>query len=262
MGAVTRRQLLLWAVAAGLGRGRPAGAAPDRRTVPFAADVELLYGTLSFHVSGTIEESVDRAAGVYDVVVTGRGDGIETTVEGRGLLRDGRWSPRRTAAFFLIHGRETRSNIDYDHARREIAYRSRSETFFLRRIRAADDRLTVPPGVHVDDVLSATLNYAHGQWPPEPDGSLRTHVVRRQRAAGEGPDDVQRHYRAELVPLLLRVQADRAPGRTTALFDMTRFSSWAREERPARIVFGPDRRPEAITSSLALGTSFAIRIGV
>ncbi|MGH7268584.1 MAG: hypothetical protein ACREMB_27530 [Candidatus Rokuibacteriota bacterium] len=261
MPLLTRRQLLAWAVGFGLGGGRPARAAVQRRTVPFAADVELLYGTLSFHVSGTIEESVDRAAGVYDVAVAGRGDGIETTVEGSGVLRGGRWAPRRTAAFFLVHGRETRSNIDYDHDRRQVAYRSRSETFFLRRIRAADDRLTVPPGVHVDDVLSATLNYADGLWPAEPDGSLRTHVVRRQRAAGEGPDDVQRSYQAELVPLVLRIQPDRDAGRTTALFDMTRFSSWAREDRPARIVFGPGRRPETITSSLVLGTSFSIRIG-
>jgi hypothetical protein len=42
---------------------------------------------------------------------------------------------------------------------------------------------------------------------------------------------------------------------------MTRFSSWAREDEPARIVFGADRRPESITASLILGTSLAIRLG-
>jgi hypothetical protein len=42
---------------------------------------------------------------------------------------------------------------------------------------------------------------------------------------------------------------------------MTRFSSWAREDEPARIVFGANRRPEAITASLILGTSLTIRIG-
>jgi hypothetical protein len=51
-----------------------------------------------------------------------------------------------------------------------------------------------------------------------------------------------------------------AGGRATALLDMTRFSSWAREDEPARIVFGADRRPESITASLILGTSLTIRI--
>ena len=63
-----------------------------------------------------------------------------------------------------------------------------------------------------------------------------------------------------LVPFVLRTTTDSATGRATALFDLTRFSSWAREDRPARIVFGPDRRPEAITTSLMLGTSVDIRI--
>ena len=73
------------------------------------------------------------------------------------------------------------------------------------------------------------------------------------------PDDVDRRYRAELVPFELRVTTE-AGGRATALLDMTRFSSWAREDEPARIVFGADRRPESITASLILGTSLTIRI--
>ena len=87
-----------------------------------------------------------------------------------------------------------------------------------------------------------------------------TRVVRRQRIPGERPDDAERRYRAELVPFELRV-ASEANGRATALLDMTRFSSWAREEEPARIVFGADRRPESITATLILGTSLAIKFG-
>ncbi len=45
-----------------------------------------------------------------------------------------------------------------------------------------------------------------------------------------------------------------------ALFDMSGFSSWAREDRPARIVFAPDRHPELIESSLILGTTVTIRL--
>jgi hypothetical protein len=150
--------------------------------------------------------------------------------------------------------------MTYDLERRTAEYHSRSETFFLRRQRVADDVVSIPAGVHVDDLMSATLNYADARWPAEPDGTFRTHVVRRHRPKGEGADDVQSHYRAELVPFVLRITADPGTGRQTALFDLTRFSSWAREDRPARIVFGVHRRPESITSSLMLGTSVAIRI--
>jgi hypothetical protein len=41
---------------------------------------------------------------------------------------------------------------------------------------------------------------------------------------------------------------------------MRGFSSWAREDRPARIVFGDDRRPELIASSLILGTTITIQL--
>src|SRR5262249_36977121 len=140
-------------------------------------------------------------------------------------------------------------------------YRNRSETFFLRRQRVTDTVVTVPPGMHVDDVISATLNHADDLWPPQPDGSFLTHVVRRQRPSGDGADAVHKPDPAELVPFVLRIAPDPATGRPTALFDLTRFSSWARESQPARIVFGPHRRPETITSSLMLGTSIAIRLG-
>jgi len=114
--------------------------------------------------------------------------------------------------------------------------------------------------VHVDDVMSATLNFAEGQWRPGADGLLETYVVRRHRAPHEDPDDVQPSYHAELTPLTLRLTSDAATGRTTALFDMTRFSSWAREGEPARIVFGAARRPESIATSLMLGTSVTVRM--
>jgi hypothetical protein len=255
-----RRELLGLALLWALSPRRAARAAVESRTGAFEADVGILFGALSFHVAGTIEEAVDRAAGRYEVKVRGRGDSIENVVDGSGFLLDGRWVPSRTRSRFVVYGRESRLDIAYDWARRSIDYRSRSETFFLRRPRVAEDVVAVPPGIRVDDVISATLNYADGVWPPQPDGSLVTHVVRRHRPAGEGADDVQKSYRVELVEFLLRVTPDPASGRPVALFDLTRFSSWAREDEPARIVFGPNRRPETITTSLMLGTSVAIRI--
>lgn len=255
-----RRRFLLLALGLVLGPARAARGAVESRVGNFSANVGLLYGMLSFHLAGNIDERIDRVAARYEVKVRGQGDGIENAVDSEGRLHEGRWAPVRTRSRFLVQGRESRLDIAYDFGARRVEYHSRSETFFLRRIRAADDVLTVPDGVYVDDVISATLNYADGLWRAEPDGSLRTHVVRRHRPKGESADDVQRVYRAELVPFVLRVAPDADTGRPTALFDLTRFSSWAREDRPARIVFGPDRRPETITTSLMLGTSVAIRI--
>ncbi len=255
-----RRRFLALALGLALAPGRPARAATEARQGNFSADVEILYGVLTFRLAGTIDETIDRAAGRYETKIRGQGDGITSAVDSHGRLHEGRWTPLGTRSVFLVQGRESRLDITYDPERRAVQYHSRSETFFLRRHRVSDDVVSVPAGVHVDDVVSATLNYADARWPAEPDGTFRTHVVRRHRPKGEGADDVQPQYRAELVPFVLRVTADPETGRPTALFDLTRFSSWAREDRPARIVFGAHRRPESITSSLMLGTSVVIRI--
>jgi hypothetical protein len=260
-GPVLRRRTVLgMALAWALARPRRAGGEADARKGAFSARAAILYGAFRFEESGVIEETIDRGAGRYEVRITGRGQEMTTEIESSGVLRDGRWTPLRFTDHFVVYGREARLDITYNHASRLVQYRGRSETFLLRRLRITDDALTVPAGVHVDDVISATLNYAEGRWPAEADGRLVTRVVRRQRAAGERPDDTERRYRAELVPFELRVGSD-ASGRATADLDLTRFSSWAREEEPARIVFGADRRPETITASLILGTSLAIRIG-
>jgi hypothetical protein len=112
----------------------------------------------------------------------------------------------------------------------------------------------------VDDVVSATLNYADGLWSPR-DGALRTFVVRRRHAADEGPDDVATGYRAELASLEAKVAPDLENGKSSAVFDLSPFSSWMRPSRPARIVFGTNRRPELITTSMILGSSLTIRLG-
>src|SRR5262245_38584948 len=129
----------------------------------------------------------------------------------------------------------------------------------MRRLRVAEDVLTLG-GEHVDDAISAVLNYADGQWPADADGRFRTRLIRRRRPANEGPDDVDKTYRAEFLPFVLKVDVDRETGKPTAVFDMSGFSSWARADRPARIVFGADRRPELIASSLILGTSIKIHV--
>lgn len=233
----------------------------SRRRDTFAVEVGLIYDLMQLRLAGTVQETVDRAAGRYAVRIQGQGEGVSNYTESRGILRSDRWAPVRSATWIDVRGRRSWTQITYDHDRGAVGYRARGETFLLRRLRIVDAELTVPPDLHVDDAVSAALNYADGAWPPDADGTLRTQIVRRQRHADEGPDDVAARYRAELVPLELRVSLDPATGREAGSFDLTPFSSWAREAAPARVIFGPNRRPVTITSSMILGTSVSIRFG-
>ena len=257
---VTRRGFLLGALALLLRRPGWAAAVEARRS-PYEVDLGILYDLLRFRLTGTIAEAVDRERGRYEVGMRGEGHGIQNQSDSVGILRGARWAPLKSSLRVVVYGRESHLDVTYDHDARLVHYRGRSETFFLRRLRVAENVVRIPPGVHVDDAATALLNYAEGLWPPRPDGRLVTHVVRRRRALNETADDVQKSYEVELVPLVLTLEPDPRSGMTTALFDLGGLSSWAREDRPARIVFGPDRRPRTLTSALILGTSLAVRVG-
>jgi hypothetical protein len=231
----------------------------QRRERGYDVDVGLLYNALSLELAGAVHEVVDPVAGRYEIRADGEGARISNRIVSEGIRRGGRWAPLRATAWFKVVGRESTSELTYDYEQRTVHYRFRGETFFLRRLRLADDTIAMPEEQHLDDVMSAVLNYSDRVWPRDGDGVYRTHVVRRRRPENEGPDDVQRFYRAEIVPFELSVQADPATGRQGAIFDLTRFSSWARESQPGRVVFGPDRRPETVTAPLILGTSVNIR---
>jgi hypothetical protein len=258
--AINRRSFLALSLMYFLTQSSRASADPRLRRAKYAADVGILYDMLTFRLEGTIDESIDKEAGQYKVMIAGSGSSISNRIESAGVLRGGRWAPLRSESFFEVRGRQSQTQIAYDYGRRVVEYHARAETFFLRRLRIVDDRVTIPEGTHVDDVLSATLNYAAGQWTPQDGGLFRTFVVRRRRADDEGPDDVATSYRAELVPFELKVAPDPETGKASARFDLTRFSSWAKKSEPARIVFGADRRPEVITSSMILGTKVTIRM--
>jgi hypothetical protein len=238
-----------------------AGAAPEVRRAPYRAQVRLLYGAIRIDLAGTIEEMLDRAAGRYSSRIDGKGDGYENHAESTGVLRDGRWTPTASRSRFVVHGREASLAVSYDWDRRVVAYESRSETFLLRRVREARDRLTVPDGLHLDDISTATLNLAEERWPPRPDGTLVTHVVRRRRGRREGMEEAGGTYGAEFVPFALRLRPEGEGGKPVAVADLTRFASWAKEDDPARIVFGPDRRPELIVCPMILGSTFTFRAG-
>lgn len=255
-----RRRFLTLALAGALWPTRVVLAQAPTRRGSYVVDVGIMYNMMTFRLAGTIEEQIDRGRGRYEVRFVGEGARIANRVESEGLFRSGRWMPSRATSVFQVAGRESRSEIAYDYGRRTIEYHYRGETFFLRRARVADDVVSIPEGARIDDVISATLNYADGQWPAERDGSFQTSVIRRRRRDDEGPDDVESQYRAELVPFILKVTTAPDTKRSEAVFDLTRFSSWALNDRPARVVFGPSRRPETITCSLMLGTSVTIHL--
>jgi hypothetical protein len=241
---------------------RPAvvGASAQGRQSTYAVDLGMLHDLLRFRLTGTLTERVDRERGWYEVSIRGEGGSIRNQSESSGILRGGRWSPQRSQFQVSVHGRESMLDVTYDYDARLVHYRGRSETFLLRRVRLVDDRVSIPAGMHVDDVATALLNHADGRWPPRPDGRFETHVVRRRRAAGEGVDDTAPAYTAELVPLVLTPDPEPRAPTPGATFDLGGFSSWAREDRPARIVFGPDRRPQIVTSPLILGSSLRVTL--
>jgi hypothetical protein len=259
-GAVNRRDFMMLVVAALLAPRTPT-AEPAAHRKAFTAEVGTLYHMLTFQLRGDIQESVDRGAGRYEVLVNGQGDGIANRIESSGVLREGRWRPLRSASWFQVRGRESRVQVTYDHERRLVEYHAKGETFLMRRLRVVDDVVSLPVGTTIDDAISASLNFRDGYWVPRANGRLETNVVRRRRSENEGPDDVAQAYRAEIVPLELKIEPEPETGRPSALLDLSRFSSWARENRPARIVFDDERRPALITGSMILGTSVTIRLG-
>jgi hypothetical protein len=245
-----------------LGWPRLGQAATNRgSTRAYEADIGILFNVVSFTVKGTLVEEIDQVAGRYRVTLTGQGAGVSTRTDGAGIIRDGRFKPTEVVSVNTVRGRENRTALTYDYEGGRIEYHSVSYTFFLGRRRQADDVLPIPPGLHVDDLFSAELNFAANQLETDPDGAYRVTVVRRARPADEGPDDASASvYRAELVTLRFQA-APEASGRLTARMDLTGFSSWARSNKPARVAFGNNRYLESVESSLILGTTFSLRFG-
>jgi hypothetical protein len=258
---LSRRHFLALPLTVLLGPIAGALAQAGSRRSSYEVDVGILYGALRFRLAGGIHEQVDRASGRYEVRQEGEGTGFATRGESRGMLREGRWVPLHTSSWLRIAGREGVSEIAYDYERRVAQYRSRSETFFLGRIRVVDDVVPMAAGVHVDDVVSAILNHADGLWRADPRGTLETHVVRRVRDPHEGVEERSGTHRAEIATVTLPLEIDPVSGKRTMLLDLTQFSSWALRDTPARIVVRADGRPEAITSRLMFGTSLTVSFG-
>src|SRR5262245_39620664 len=151
----------------------------EGHSAPYRVEVSLLYGALTYRIDETLAESIDRAASLYEVTMTGEGDGIANRIESTGALHQGRWAPLRSKSFFSVKGRESRADVTYDYAARQAEYHFKGETFFLRRLRVVDDTVPMPEGILVDDAISATLNTAEYMWPTKHYGHHSTTNIQR-----------------------------------------------------------------------------------
>lgn len=259
---LSRRQLLA-ALPLGLLFGlRRAHALEDGRSAfAYQLDLSVLFSVLTLSLSGTAVQEIDRRGGKYRMVMEGKGTGLSTRTEATGIIRDGRFKPVETKAVHHFRNRQNTSTTTYDYTRQRAEIHAVTHTLLLGRRRQVDDVLAIPPGRQVDDLISAELNFADNTLDREPDGTYHTWVVRRARADNEGPDDVSPDgYRAELVPLRFRPSPDPATGGLTAQVDITRFSSWARPDQPARVTFAPDRQLSSVQSVLLYGTTLNVRV--
>jgi hypothetical protein len=241
---------------------RPANAASEiKQTFGYVMDLSILFDVFSFSAAGTLTEEIDPTGQRYRVTISGQGAGVTTRTEGLGVIREGRFLPTRTESFHTLRGRETRLLVKYDYGSRLVEYHGLSHTLLLGRRRQVDDLLAIPEGQRLDDLISANLNFAADALERGPDGTYRTAIVRRARPRTEGPDDVSpTGYRAEIVPVRFRVGRDPSTGRLAGEVDISAFSSWARDDQPARVTFSAERRVEAVQCAFILGTKLALRL--
>src|SRR6266542_3297647 len=155
---LSRRRFLALPLA-GLLLPRPAGGDVRRRVVrTYEANVGVLFDLLTFGLSGTVTEEVDRALGRYRVTMSGAGAGLTAWSEAAGIIRDGRFMPSETRSAHTVRGRENRVALTYDYERGLVEYHSLSYTLMLGRRRQVDDVVRLAPGQRVDDLISAELN--------------------------------------------------------------------------------------------------------
>ena len=259
---LTRRQLLAAIPAALLVTRGWAHTLDDGRSVlSYQLDLSVLFNFLTLSLTGTVTQEIDRKAGRYRVTMDGKGTAISTRTEATGLIQEGRFKPLESRSLHVFRGRQNTSVTTYDYGRQRAELHAVAHTLLLGRRRQIDDAIALPQERPVDDLVSAALNFAANTLDHDTDGTYHTWILRRARAENEGPDDVSPDgYRAELVPLRFRPSPDGPGGRLSALIDITRFSSWARSDQPARVTFAPDRLLESVRSSLILGTTLSVRV--
>jgi hypothetical protein len=259
---LSRRAVLLGLSSLALGFALPTRrAAATSRTFDYRVDISMLFGVLSYSVDGSMIEEVDAGAGRYRVLISGSGAGVSSRIEARGLIDEGRYRPLELKSAHSFVGRPSSLSITYDYARGLVDYHAVGHTLISGRRRQVDDVMVLPSDEPVDDAVSAGFNFAAERLEQEPDGAYRMNVLRRSRPRGEGPDDVTPGaYRVEVVPVRFRVEPDPGTGKLIARVDMSGWSSWARADQPARLVFTPERRLESIETRLIWGSAVRMRL--
>lgn len=263
--ALSRRAVLVGLGSLVLGLALPTRRAaanlPAARIVDYRVDISMFFNLLHYSVGGTMVEEVDASAGRYRVLITGTGTGVSTRIEAQGLIDDGRYRPLKLTSAHSFVGRPSSLSITYDDSRGLVEYHAVGHTLLRGRRRQVDDVVVLPPGQPVDDAVSAGLNFAAGRLEQDPDGAYRMAVLRRSRPRGEGPDDVTPGaYRVEVVPVRFRVEPDGVTGKLIAQVDVSGWSSWARADQPARLVFTSERRLESIETRLIWGSAVRMRV--
>ncbi len=261
----SRRAVLLGLGSLVLGLSLPARRAaattPAARTFDYRVEISMLFDFLRYSVGGTMVEEVDAGAGRYRVLITGSGTGVSTRIEARGLIDNGRYRPLELKSAHSFMGRPSSLSITYDYERELVDYHAVGHTLLRGRRRQVDDVVVLPSDKPIDDAVSASFNFAAGRLEQDPDGAYRMNVLRRSRPPGEGPDDVTPGaYRVEVVPVRFQVEPDRSTGKLIAQVDMSGWSSWARADQPARLVFTPARRLESIETRLIWGSAVRMRL--
>lgn len=259
---LSRRALLLGLGSLALTAGVPVRrVAASTRTSGYRVDISMLWNALRYSLTGSMVEEIDAGAGRYRVLITGTGTGVTSRIEARGLIESGRYRPLQMTSNHSMAGRESWLSITYDYGRGLVDYHAVGHTLLRGRRRQVDDVVRLPPGVAVDDAVSAGFNFAAGRLEQDAAGAYQISILRRIRPPGEGPDEVTPGaYRVEVVPIRLRVAPDPRTDKLVAEIDMSGWSSWARPNEPARLIFTPDRRLESIESRLTFGSTVRMRL--
>src|SRR5262249_19519435 len=93
---LSRRGLLALPLAGVLLPRPVAGDGRERTVRTYEANIGVLFDLLTFGLSGTVTEEVDRALGRYRVTMAGTGPGLTASSEAIGIIRDGRFQPLET----------------------------------------------------------------------------------------------------------------------------------------------------------------------
>src|SRR3989442_7941880 len=132
--SLSRRQFLTLPLALVIGPLADAAAEMEQRRAGYDADIGILYNALSLELVGTVDETVDRAAGRYQVTAIGQGARISNRIESRGIRRDGRWTPLQASGGFQVAGRETGPHVTFEWDRGGIEFHFPGGGFLLRRL--------------------------------------------------------------------------------------------------------------------------------